>query len=165
MKKLFILLTLVVFAFSANAQKVNSFWGTAADTLTASVAKTFVLPIGTNEFQDFTVAIFTDHVSGTDTYTAKIEYSLDMVNYHAILSAANETHAAGSDNSFVWTGRNAYSYAAAADDTTAGGTLRYYNIYVETPVLAKYIKVTLTPDATTQKSLCYGYYIIKKYNN
>lgn len=156
MKRLLILFTVLIFAFSANAQKVNEFWGTAADTLTASVVKTQVIPIGTNTEQAFVISIFTDHVSGTDTYAGKLEYSLDGVNYHAILSAPDVSKAAGSDNSFAWSNRYYKTFSVDGDTTT---------IMVNSPILAKYLKVTLTSDATAQKSLCYGYYIITKYKD
>lgn len=165
MKKLFILFTILLFGVYVNAQKVTSFWGTAADTLTASVAKTQVITIGTDGYKDFSVSVFTDSVSGTPAFTAKIEYSLDGTNYFAITSAANVTHTGGLDKSLSWGGRSLYTYAAAADDTTASGTLRYYNLFIHTPVLARYLKVTLTATSAAQKSLCYGYYLITPYKD
>jgi hypothetical protein len=146
----------MLFGLFVNAQRVNSFWGTAADTLTASVAKTQVIPIGSNEWKDFSFAIFTDSVSGTPAYTAKIEYSLDGTNYFAIESAANVTHTGGADKSFAWQSKYYKTYSVTGDTTT---------IWVESPVLAKYLKVTLTATAAGQKSLCYGYYIIDAYKD
>lgn len=151
MKKLFILFTVVLFAFSVKAQRVNSFWGTEADTLTANVAKTQVIPIGTNEWKDFSFSVFTDSVSGTPAYTAKIEYSLDGTNYFAIEGVSDVTHTGGLDKSFSLLSRNYKTYSVSGDTTT---------IWVNSPVLAKYIKVTLTATSAEQKSLCYGYYII-----
>lgn len=156
MKKFIVLITLMLFAFAMQAQKVNSFWGTAADTLTASVTKTQVIPIGTNTNHDFTIAVFTDHVSGTDTYTAKVEFSLDGTNYHAILSAPDQSKAAASDNSIYWSSRFYKTFSVAGDTTT---------VMVHTPVLAKFIKVTLTATSATQKELCYGYYLFTPFKD
>ncbi len=161
MKKLFILFTLLLFGVYVNAQRVNTFWGTANDTLDASVAKTQVIPISSNDPLDFVVAVFTDSVSGTPAYTAKIEYSLDGTNYFAILSAPNVVHTGGLSKSLAWNVRNTYTYTTAGD-TIADGTSIDHKLFIETPVLAKYIKVTLTATATAQQSLCYGYYILTK---
>jgi hypothetical protein len=162
MKKVGILIMIVLFAFSMKAQRVNSFWGTAADTLTASVAKTQVIPIGTNEWKDFSITVFTDSVSGTPAYTAKLEYSLDGTNYHAITGVSNVTHNGGLDKSFAWQSKTIYTFTTAGD-TTLTGTAVNHELYIDAPVMAKYLKVTLTATATAQKSLCYGYYIITAY--
>lgn len=162
MKRLLILLTLVVFTLSVNAQRVYTFWGTAIDTLDASVVKTQVIPIGTNQYQDFVVSVFTDSVSGTPAFTAKIEYSLDGTNYFAILSAPDITHSGGLDKSLSWSGINTFTFTTAGD-TTLTGDLVNHQIIVNTPVLAKFLKVTLTATGAAQQSLCYGYYIIKKH--
>ena len=151
MKKLIVLFVFVLFVFSLQAQRVVSFWGTAADTLTASVAKTEIIKIGTDGYKDFAITVFTDSVSGTPAYTAKIEYSLDGTNYFAIESAANVTHTGGADKSLAWKSQYYKTYSVTGDTTT---------IWVHSPVLANYIKVTLTATATAQKSLCYGYRII-----
>lgn len=156
MKKLIIVFSLFLFVVSVNAQTVKSFWGTAADTLTASVTKTQVIPLATNEYKDFAISVFTDHVSGTDTYTAKLEYSLDGTNYFSILSAPDETHAAGSDNSFDWKSIYYKTFSVTGDTTT---------VIVHSPVLAKYLKVTLTATSAEQKSLCYGYYLLIPYKD
>lgn len=160
MKKLFVLLTLVLFAFLVEAQTVKTFAGTAADTLTASATKAYVIPIGSNVPMDFTVTFWTDHVSGTDTYTATLTYSLDGFTYYSLLSCPSESHAAGTDNLWSWSNKNIYQYAAAADDTTASGTLRYYNVFVDTPIFAKYLKIALVATSATQKSTIYGYYML-----
>lgn len=154
MKKVLIILMFLFVGLYVNAQRVNSFWGTSADTLTASVAKTQVIPIGTNEWKDFSFSIFTDSVSGTPAYTAKIEYSLDDTRYFAIESAANVTHTGGADKSFAWSSKYYKTYSVSGDTTT---------IWFDNPVLAKYLKVTLTATSATQKSLCYGYYILTAY--
>jgi hypothetical protein len=154
MKKVLIIFTLLLFGIYANAQRVNSFWGTANDTLDASVVKTQVIPIGTNEWKDFSVTVFTDSVSGTPAFTAKIEYSLDGTNYFAIESAADVTHTGGADKSLAWLSKGDVTYSVSGDTTT---------IFLDSPVLAKYLKITLTATATAQQSLCYGYYIITAY--
>ena len=154
MKRILIVFTFLLFAFFVNAQSVKSFWGTSGDTLTASQAVTYELPVGTNEWKDFSFAIFTDSISGTPAYTAKLEYSLDGTNYFAIESAANVTHTGGADKSFAWLSKYYKTYSVTGDTTT---------IWVESPVLAKKLKVTLTATATAQKSRLYGYYIIDSY--
>jgi len=156
MKKVILILSLLIYVMSVNAQRVESFWGTAADTLTASVAKTQVISLSTNEFKDFAISVFTDSVSGTPAYTAKLEYSLDGTNYFSILSAADVTHTGGLDKSFDWKSIYYKTFSVTGDTTT---------IMVHSPVLAKYLKVTLTATSAAQKSLCYGYYLIVPYKD
>lgn len=155
MKKLIILLTLAVFTFSVNAQRVYTFAGTAADTLTASVAKTYDIPVGTKQL-DFSIDVDTDSVSGTPAYTAKLEYTLNGTDFYPILSAPDDVHTGGADNAAAWQSRYYKTFSVTGDTTT---------IFVHTPVLAKAVRVTLTATAAAQKSTISGRYIFVPYKD
>lgn len=154
MKKVGILIMIVLFAFSMKAQRVNSFWGTAADTLTASVTKTQVIPIGTNETKDFVCTMVLDTASmSTDTVDVsfKVELSLDGTYYHSINGMPNQTHSGDGVASVIF--RNSgYKTVSVTGDTTS--------LYWREPILAKYIKVSVIATSETQKTRAYGYYII-----
>lgn len=159
MKKLIIVFSLFLFVISVNAQKVNSFWGTAADTLTTSVTKTQVIPIGTNVPQDFVCTIVLDTASmSTDTVDVsfKIEQSLDGIYYHAINGMPNQTHTGDGVASIIF--RNSgYKTVSVTGDTTS--------FYWREPILAKYLKVSAIATSETQKTKAYGYYIITKFKD
>jgi hypothetical protein len=159
MKKLFVLFTLILFAFFGEAQTVKSFWGTAADTLTKSVAKTQVIPISSNETKDFVCTMVLDTAGmSTDTVvvTFKTEISLDGAYYHAIPGMDNQTHAGDGVASVIF--RNSgYKTISVTGDTTS--------FYWREPLLGKYLKVTATASSATQKTRAYGYYILVPYKD
>lgn len=159
MKKLLLILAFLPFVFLTQAQNVKTFWGTAADTLTASVAKTQVIPISSNETKDFVCTIVLDTASmSTDTVVAtfKVELSLDGSYYHAIPGIDDQTHAGDGVASVIF--RNSgYKTISATGDTTS--------FYWREPLLGKYLKVTATASSATQKTRAYGYYIITPFKD
>jgi hypothetical protein len=134
MKKLiFIFMTLVI-AFSASAQtKVGSYKalaGTAADTLTASATKSYI-----GEWASYdkelhgSVHIWSDLVSGTATYTAKIWESNDGVNWPA----------------------------TATDSVSKSHASDFNHLFDLATVKGRYFKVSWIATAATQKSTLYIY--------
>jgi hypothetical protein len=91
MRKLLFLLILVVSVFLVNAQTTpepvapdgyisgpyyKQLWGTTADTMTNADTLSFVYRITGEQTQDFTIKLYSDHVSGTAGGT--------LVSYHSI---------------------------------------------------------------------------------
>lgn len=159
MKRLIIVFSLFLFAVSVNAQRVNSFWGTAADTLTASVTKSYAIPIGTNETKDFVCTLVLDTASmSTDTVDVsfKVELSLDGTYYHAINGMPNQTHTGDGVASVIF--RNSgYKTVSATGDTTS--------FYWREPLLGGFLKISAIATSETQKTRAYGYYIITKFKD
>lgn len=101
MKSIFLFLVLTVLTIAVSAQQayvtapqsVNG-WATAADTLTASAVKTYTVSVKSAQLLKFSVAIFSDEVSGTPAYTALLQYSMDNVNW---VNADTITHSGGGD--------------------------------------------------------------------
>ena len=102
MKKLFILLmSVVALGVTArvttqvyNAPANISAWGTAADTLTASVADTLVMKVTSNYVGKMNLLLFTDEVSGTPAYSAVLAGSINQVSWVALDTIA---HSGGGD--------------------------------------------------------------------
>lgn len=159
MKKLVILFIITLFAFSIKAQKVNSFWGTAADTLTASVTKTQVIPIGTNKSHDFVCTMVLDTASmSTDTVDVSfaVTISLDGTYYHAISGVPTQTHSGDGVASVIFTNYG-YKSVSITGDTTS--------FYYHEPIRAGYIKFAAIATSETQKTKAYGYYLITPYKD
>lgn len=102
MKKLIILLMAVV-ALGVTARVTTqvynapaniSAWGTAADTLTASVADTLVIKVTSNYVGKMNLLLFTDKVSGTPTYSAVLAGSINQLSWVALDTIA---HSGGGD--------------------------------------------------------------------
>ena len=88
MKKLVILLSFLVFAVATMAQntyivtpKTFTGWGTTADTLTASVVKSYTIEVKATQVMVMNLVLRTDSVSGTGAYTALLMRSMDGVNW------------------------------------------------------------------------------------
>ena len=134
MKKLIILLVAITFATVAGvsqtriSNRTTTVAGTAADTLTASVTKAYVLDFApmTGKDAGASVQIFTDLVSGTATFGYKLHWSNDGVNFPA--TAADSVASAKS----------------GASDYTA-------MIYIDS-LPARYLKVSLIATSAAQKS-------------
>jgi len=134
MKKVFLMIAMVMFVFmgySQTSKNYHKFWGETANITAKSTATTFTVPIGFDNLPVYQIQIFTDSISGTPGYTAKVEQSLDGTNWFAITGVANVTTTLGPDTSFLWT-------------DTAG----FYS---------RWLKVTLTTNGTTQSLKPYGY--------
>lgn len=69
-------------------------WGTAADTLTASVADTLVMKVTSNYVGKMNLVLFTDAVSGTPAYSAVLSGSVNQVGWTALDTIA---HSGGGD--------------------------------------------------------------------
>lgn len=102
MKKLFILL-MAVMAIGVTARVSTgtvqtpaniSAWGTAADTLTASVADTLVMNVRSNYAGKMNLLLFTDAVSGTPAYSAVLSGSINQLGWTALDTIA---HSGGGD--------------------------------------------------------------------
>lgn len=141
MKKIFVLIMVVMVSLATFAQNtyvtapksVNG-WGTAADTLTASAVKYYTLSVKSPSLLKYSVAIFTDAVSGTPAFTALLQVSMDNVNW---VDLDTITLSGGGDK---------YGdFAPSSNEATK----RYYRI-----------KITAT--SATQKSLIYCYWTFIK---
>ena len=102
MKKLFILL-MAVMALGVTARVTTktyttpaniAAWGTAADTLTASVADTLVLKVTSNYVGKMNLLLFTDEASGTSAYSAVLSCSINQSGLTALDTIA---HTGGGD--------------------------------------------------------------------
>ena len=69
-------------------------WGTAADTLTASVADTLVMKVTSNYVGKMNLLLFTDAVSGTPAYSAVLSGSINQVGWTALDTIS---HSGGGD--------------------------------------------------------------------
>lgn len=133
MKKLIILLVAITFATVAGvsqtriSNRTTTVAGTAADTLTASVTKAYVLDFApmTGKDAGASVQIFTDLVSDTANFGYKLHWSNDGVNFPA----------------------------TAADSVAARGHASDYTalLYIDS-LPARYLKVSLIATSVAQKS-------------
>lgn len=102
MKKLFILL-MAVMAFGVTARVTTktyttpaniAAWGTAADTLTASVADTLVIKVTSNYVGKMNLLLFTKKASGTPAYSAVLSGSINQIGWTVLDTIA---HSGGGD--------------------------------------------------------------------
>lgn len=102
MKKLLILL-MAVMTIGVAARVTTKYystpaniaaWGTAADTLSASVADTLVLKVTSDYVGKMNLLLFTDAVSGTPAYSAVLSGSINQLGWTALDTI---THSGGGD--------------------------------------------------------------------
>jgi hypothetical protein len=161
MKKILFILLGVVFSLGLFAQdkyitlsnastaKVVDVFGTAADTLTASATKSYVVFVSSPFIYDIYAEVRTtiNKSTGTPAYTAYLTQSADGTNYTAIANAANQSKSSGTSYDFIWkTGSN----ATIAADTTSN--------------IGPYIKISLIATGASQRSLISGKFkVVKKF--
>lgn len=135
MKKLLILLMAVV-AISVTARNTTKTyktpaniaeWGTAADTLTASVADTLTMKVTSNYVGKINLVLFTDSVSGTPAYSA-------------VLS--------GSINGILYVPLDTIAYSGGGDTTA---------YFTAQDLIYNYYRVIITADTAAQKQRLYLY--------
>ena len=150
----------IMFAFVAvNAQTVNktvnisptldgvygTFFGAAADTLTASATKNYIFLINSPYNMDLIIQLNSTKVSGSPAYTSTLYESLDGVNWSAITNLSGVAKSAGTD----------YSTLYITAKTSSGAIFS-----------GRYLKIAVVATSATQKSTLLGQFkFVRKYVN
>jgi len=149
MKKILFILLAMALTMGAVGQTVvkgnyQAFAGATADTLTASVTKSYVLDLGSTggwagKVYDCTIEVWNDYQSDSLTYGYKIYRSNDGVNWP----------------------RTAVDSVTAV--TTKGVADKNFQAAL-TAQTARFLKVSLIATSQTQKSNIYGYIYVNKHD-
>lgn len=151
MKK-FLIISLLILSYTfVSAQNLTvlldngntAYWGkifATTDSLKTSAAKTYKIFVSAPFPVVPIIQIASKKVSGNPIWTAKVEESLTDSAYYSIYWFNNVTRNGAADTSFTWNNRN-------------------------TRLLGRYIKVTITPTASTQLSTLSAYIRLVKVIN